>query len=67
MANKIKIQAQELIIPNRSEAFRWSKGSCKPMNLTLDKATRDRLERLCQEHKTSKSAIVRAAIDVLSK
>ena len=67
MAKKKKIKQQEIIIPNRVEAFNWSRGTCKPCNLTLDAPTRKRLDELCKIHETSRSAIVRCAIDVLSK
>lgn len=67
MASERTVKKQKVIIPSKVEAFNWSRGSCKPCNLTLDAPTRKRLEDLCKEHKTSKSAIVRCAIDVLSK
>jgi len=66
---KLKINNnKDVLVPSRNEAFNSrvkADGRTKPVNITLDPQTLGTLDRLCAQYNTSRSALIRAAIEVL--
>ena len=65
MAKVLKIKSQEIVVPNRNEAFLATHGKCVRCNLTIDKKSIKQLDKLCETMNTSRSAMIRAAINVV--
>ena len=64
---KVRIRNQIVHIPERTEAFLDTRGRCRRKTITLTEQTILQIQRLEREHNSSMSAVIRSAVDLLSR